>query len=139
MKLNWKTQTGELRQTIRASPGPGRIAARVAASTGLPRHRPLGHASSREPIDLALKQIGSSFVRQRSLLSPERWFLRSAWPGQQASRRLTAVTRLETLFLLKSVRGVTAGPTPTHPTTEPLSCFAGARGDLEGVVGVAGG
>ena len=59
--------------------------------------------------------------------------------GQQASRRLTAVTRLETLFLLKSVRGATDGPTPTHPTTEPLSCFAGARGDLEGVVGVAGG
>ena len=104
-----------------------------------PGSRGTGHASSPEPIDLALKQIGSSFVRQRSLLSSERWSLRSAWPGQQASRRLTAVTRLETLFLLKSVRGATDGPTPTHPTTEPLSCFAGARGDLEGVVGVAGG
>ena len=55
----------------------------------------IGHAR-REPIDLALKQIGSSFVSQRAIPS----FL-SLLPsggrslplsGQQASRRLTAVT-----------------------------------------------
>ena len=137
MKLNWKTQTGELRQTIRASPGPGRIAARVAASTGLPRHRPCQQSRTNR----SCPQTNWQLLRPSAIspLSSERWSLRSAWPGQQASRRLTAVTRLETLFLLKSVRGATDGPTPTHPTTEPLSCFAGARGDLEGVVGVAGG